>query len=146
MTSKFKPSGQVQTVLVVEDDADIREIMKLILFDQGFRILEAASEAEAMTMWNKNPYQVDLLIADVCIPYRSTGMELGRKLRAHKPDLKIIYTSGFGIDLLETDFAFCQEFYFLPKPFKPEQLLQMVTLCLDGLAEGRPDVSHIIPS
>ncbi len=130
------------TILVVEDDCDFREMIKLILFDAGYRILEAASEPDAISMWNKNPFQIDLLITDVCIPYRSTGVELARKLRAQKPDLRVIYTSGFGIELLQSEMIVAQDFYFLPKPFAPVQLLETICHCFG--TEVRPPLPFII--
>ena len=108
------------TILLVEDDPAVREVMRKILLNACYQVLTAESEAQALEIWERFNLQIDLLLTDVMIPHRTTGLELAKKLRATKPELKVIYTSGFGREICDRDPALTAS-SFLQKPFTLEQ-------------------------
>ena len=121
------------TILLVEDDPAVREVMRKILLNACYQVLTAESEAQALEIWERFNLQIELL-SDVMIPHRTTGLELAKKLRATKPDLKVIYTSGFGREICDRDPALTAS-SFLQKPFTPEELMIAVAATLENKAE-----------
>ena len=67
---------------------------------QGYRVIEAESGPDALFMWEKHRDRVDLLLTDMVMPGGLSGFELAEKLRAEKPELKVIYNSGYTDDML----------------------------------------------
>ncbi len=109
----------------MEDDAAIREVIREILCQSGYQVLTAESEAQALEVWERFGLRIDLLLSDVMIPYRTTGLALAKKLKGWKPELKVVYMSGFGREIGCGDpaMATCP---FLKKPFTPEELILVV--------------------
>src|SRR6185369_16428818 len=84
----IEPSADSKTILFVEDDPVVREMTCDILRQGGYLVLPADSERQALKAWDRFAKRIDVLLTDVMIPYRSTGLELARKLKRAKPDLK----------------------------------------------------------
>ena len=103
--------------------------MRKILLNACYQVLTAESEAQALEIWERFNLQIDLLLTDVMIPHRTTGLELAKKLRATKPELKVIYTSGFGREICDRDPALMAS-SFLQKPFTPDELMIVVAATL----------------
>ncbi len=123
--------GGAETILLVEDEPDLREMVRDILAGYDYHILEAASGVDALTVWDQADGKVDLLLTDMVMPDGMNGRELATLLRKRKPGLKIIYSSGYTAALLagESDKL---DGFFLPKPYRPQELAAMVRGCLDG--------------
>jgi len=114
-------------ILIVEDDAGVREFLRAILSSEGYQIFEADSEVQALKMWQKNFSQIDLLFTDLCIPYQTTGVDLAKKLCAEKPWLKVLYTSGFSPDIMSAEkVSLVVNVNFLCKPYPGSKLLTVV--------------------
>jgi CheY-like chemotaxis protein len=97
--------------------------MRDVLDECGYQIWEAADCLEALKVWNANAAQIDLLVADLAMPGGMDGRELADKLRRERPNLKVIFMSGFVPDLAESSHSTgC----FLQKPFSPENLTELV--------------------
>src|SRR5256885_12141684 len=109
--------------------------MQKILGDACYQVLTAESEAQALEIWERFNLQIDLLLTDVMIPHRTTGLELAKKLRATKPELKVIYTSGFGREICDRDPALTAS-SFLQKPFTPEELMVADAVTLEVKQES----------
>ena len=122
------------TILLVEDDPAVREVMRKILLNACYQVLTAESEAQALEIWERFNLQIDLLLTDVMIPHRTTGLELAKKLRATKPELKVIYTSGFGREICGGDPELTAS-PFLKKPFAPAELVDVVARSLEPKPE-----------
>src|SRR5262249_84658 len=118
--------GSPETILLVEDDCVMRELVSEILGQNGYLVLPADSERRALNTWNQFGRRVDLLLTDVMIPYRCTGTELARKLQRIKPGLKVLFMSGFGPEICAGDPAMASG-WFLPKPFSPAALVRIVS-------------------
>jgi PAS domain S-box-containing protein len=125
-------SGKGETILVVEDEAAVRELACMALRRRGYHVLEAADGPQAIEVWKKSLTRVDLLLTDMVMPSGMSGGELAKDLAGRNPDIKIIYTSGYSPEILKQDSLLTQGINFLPKPYDLPSLLKAVRLCLDG--------------
>ena len=131
-TSPTAIRGGAETILVVEDEPELRSLAREILEYYGYRVLEASGESGALTVWPRHVQEIDLLLTDVLMPEGVSGWELAGTLRKQKPHLKVICTSGHSVDLAGQTMARERGFLFLQKPFKPQSLAQAVRECLDA--------------
>jgi CheY-like chemotaxis protein len=112
------------TVLVVEDQADLRGLLRYILQAQGYTVFEAGSGSEAIEVAERRR-DIDLLITDIVMP-GMRGWELGQKLSSFHPTMKVQYISGHTDTDLINDGAILGDGILLEKPFRPELLLGKV--------------------
>jgi CheY-like chemotaxis protein len=126
--------GGEETILVVEDEPVLRDMAHLILQDCGYQVLEAGTAAEALQVWDRNPGGIDLVITDVVMPGGMSGRDLAARLRARRPDVKIIFTSGYNVEESPTDFFRRSDVVFLQKPYTRPTLAKAVRECLDKQA------------
>ncbi len=125
-----KPKPDRETVLVVEDDLRVLQLVRAILRQNGYTVLQAENGAEAIQCLDGRSEPVDLMITDVVMP-KMSGRELADLVLNMQPDMKVIYTSGY------TGSAFYREGFpdsdsiFLPKPFTPQALVSKVREVLD---------------
>ena len=124
--------GGSETVLVVEDEPALRELSVRQLRKLGYRILQASSGTEALSIWQQNADKVDLLFTDMVMPDGMTGRDLAETLLTQKPDLKVIYTSGYSLDVVEQDFALRKGAHFLQKPYPATLLSKTIRNLLDS--------------
>jgi CheY-like chemotaxis protein len=103
-----------ETVLVVEDEAQIRVVAKGILRRQGYRVLEASNAGEALLLFEQEPGAIDLLLTDVVMP-KMNGKVLADRLRQLRPGLKVIFMSGYTDGALVGQLA--EGAFFIQKPF-----------------------------
>jgi CheY-like chemotaxis protein len=122
--------GGKETILLVEDEPVLRELARVILKDYDYTVLEASTGVEAIKVFEAHNGQIDLLLTDMVMPEGMSGRELAEQLRARKPDLKVIYTSGYSADVMGND-AGPRDFRFLQKPYPPPQLAKLVRESLD---------------
>ncbi len=123
------PSAGI-TILVVEDEEMLREFVSHALGALGYRILTAANGREALKLWAEHRDQIDLLMTDMVMPESMSGRELAQTLTAEKPELKVIFTSGYSAELLGEDFEQEKNHGFLPKPYLPDHLAETVASSL----------------
>jgi two-component system cell cycle sensor histidine kinase/response regulator CckA len=121
-----------ETILVVEDEPALRELVVNILQMCGYRVLQAGTGMEALQMWEEHKAEVDLLLTDMVMPGGVSGPQLAQKLQAEDAGLKVIYTSGYSPGMAGKDIALLDGFNFLPKPYPPQKLAHLVRECLDG--------------
>ena len=120
-------------ILLVEDEPPLRSLVHSILERHGYQVTEAANGVEALRLWDQHQGQFDLLLTDMVMPEGISGRELAARLKAQKPDLKVIYTSGYTPDLLEPGLeGLCDGVNYLQKPYRPQLLTQTVRACLEG--------------
>ncbi len=118
------PSGV--TILVVEDEEMLREFVADALGILDYRVLTAADGREALEVWATHKDEIDLLLTDVVMPDSISGRQLAQKLILEKPDLKVIFTSGYSPELLGADFEQETQHGFLAKPYLPDRLAATV--------------------
>ena len=113
------------TVLVVDDQDVVRDVIKLSLESAGYRVLEAATPSEAPTLARNAGAEVDLLVTDVVMP-EMDAFELANRITCELPAVRVLYTSGY------TDAA--AEGPFIQKPFTPAELVAKVDSLLAATA------------
>jgi signal transduction histidine kinase/HAMP domain-containing protein len=124
--------GNGETILVVEDEPVLRDLAQLILQDCGYRVVQAGSGVEALTVWQKHQGAVDLLLTDVVMPDGLSGKDLAESLLGYKPSLKVIFTSGYNVDDLGTEITPRNRSQFLQKPYSRFTVAKAVKDCLKG--------------
>ena len=110
------------TVLLVEDESAVREATKRMLRKVGFTVLEARHGEDALQLWNRQGSSIDVVLTDVVMPVMG-GAELARALRQSRPDLRVVFMSGYTQGTLEMSAMDEGATRFLPKPFSAEQLV-----------------------
>ena len=128
-----RTQGGTETLMLVEDEDSLRQLVRRVLVRLGYRVIEAESGAKALPIWSEYRDEINLLITDMVMPDGVSGRELGTRLLADRPGLKIIYTSGYSQDLTEDGFALREGFDFISKPFNPLKLAQVVRERLDAV-------------
>jgi PAS domain S-box-containing protein len=118
-----------ETVLVVEDQADVRELIVETLGGVGFHVLSAAGGAEALALAARHVERIPLLVTDVIMPEMS-GPALAQRLVAIRPDLRVLFVSGYAEQRPVLNASNSQSM-FLAKPFAPDALVTAVRAILD---------------
>ena len=124
--------GGNETILVVEDEPVLRELAHLILRDRGYRVLEASSGVEALSLCQRQPEPIHLLVTDMIMPEGVSGKELAEQLVAKRPKLKVIFTSGYNVDEMGGEFIPKDGSRFLQKPYNHLTLARTVRESLDA--------------
>ncbi len=120
-----------ETILVVEDEPSVRSVLSRVLREQGYQVLEASHGRDALGIAADPAARIDLIIADVVMPELG-GRELALQLGARRPDVPILFTSGYtGHDVVERGMIE-RDWPFLPKPVAPDALARKVRELLDG--------------
>ncbi len=114
-----------ETVLLVEDENGVRKLVRHMLEDLGFHVLEASSGPEALEICSRYPDPVHLLLSDVVMP-RMSGRELADRLQNLRPGMKVLYMSGYVDDAVVLHGVFHAEAVFLQKPFDAASLADKV--------------------
>lgn len=126
--------GTEETVLVVEDDDDVRAYSVESLRELGYRVLEAHDGPSAIRLLERQP-RVDLLFTDVVLPSGMTGAQVAAQARALRPNLKVLYTTGYARNAIIHHGRLDKGVSLITKPFSFADLAAKVRDVLDGLAE-----------
>jgi len=126
-----KPDSGSETILLVEDDADVREFTVAVLQDYGYRVLQAAGGTEALEVWKWHGARIALLLTDMILEGDQTGIELAAALRRERPALAVICTSGHGREIMQHSAALPGGCHFLQKPCRPQALAHAIRSILD---------------
>ncbi|MGS4885680.1 cell cycle histidine kinase CckA [Roseibium sp. MB-4] len=119
------------SILLVEDEEAVRAFAARALASRGYTVHEAGTGMEALEVMEETGGDVDLVVSDVVMP-EMDGPSLLVELRKTRPDLKIIFVSGYAEDAFEENLPANEKFFFLPKPFTLKQLATTVKDVLDG--------------
>jgi len=121
-----------RTILVVEDDRDVREIALAVLEEAGYRVLEAASGDEAYRLLLAHPdLRIDALFTDVVMPGRFDGIDLANAARELRPELRVLYSTGFA-NLIRDNRDSDLQGPVLRKPYRPGELRAALAALLEG--------------
>ncbi len=129
--SQFRARGGNETILVVEDERDLREIIARTLNRHGYRVFQTVDGQNALAVWAEYKNEIDLLFTDVIMPGGINGRELAEKCQAEKPGLKVIFSSGYGAEVLGKDSKLDPDINYLQKPYLPQTLARVIRSCLD---------------
>ena len=134
MLTPDRPQGGDETIFLVEDEPALRGVAAKVLRNYGYAVITATSGAEALKAWPDHAEKVDLLLTDMVMPDGVSGRELAQQLRTVKPDLKVLFSSGYSTELVGRDALLQDGKNFLPKPYNPDKLARTVRKCLDNPA------------
>ncbi len=129
---KERPRGGTETILIAEDNGDVRTMLVKVLQGAGYGVLEAVDGEDAVAKFQMEP-AVRLLLFDVIMPNRN-GKEAYDSIRARRPDVRVIFISGYTADILDKSGISEKEFDFLQKPVHAPALLAKVREVLDRKA------------
>ena len=129
---KIAVRGGTETILLVEDEGPVRELVARLLQNQGYQVWQAASGNEALQVWREHKKQISLLLTDLVMPGNMNGHDLAENLRGERPGLKVIFTSGYSAEIVGKNFKLEADLNFLQKPYQPQTLALAVRRCLDG--------------
>ncbi len=125
------PRGGTESILLVEDDPQVRSLARRLLEMQGYRVQVAATGAAALALWEQTENAFDLVVTDLVMPGGISGKELVERLHAQHPGLKAIYISGYSGEVAGHDMSLREGVNFFQKPFGTTALLECVRACLD---------------
>ena len=124
-------SGGNETVLLVEDEPALRVLVRNILEVYGYKVLEASHGREALGVWEQHRDKIDLLLTDIVMPEGISGIELADLLKKDEPKLRVIYTSGYSVELFKEKHRLIEGQNFLAKPYQPRILASTIRSCLE---------------
>ncbi len=112
-------------ILLAEDDATLREVMRTVLTEHGYYVIEAADGRQAVDIFEQNRDRIHLVLIDVIMPEMS-GREASDKIRKMKPDVKVLFISGYTADHLSAKGILEEEMHYVSKPISPRKLLRKI--------------------
>ena len=110
----------------------MRGLVVEVLEHHGYRVLEAESADAALEVWAQHRSEIELLLTDIVMPGTLNGLELGPRLQAEAPELKVIYSSGYSADLFTTEVQLQDGVNYLPKPYLFSKLAGIIFRALEG--------------
>ena len=131
------PARGSVTILIVEDDENLRNLLHRSLENNGFCVFPAADGAEALRLCQQHAGRIDLVVSDVVMP-RVNGLQLSERIRVARPDTKFLFITGFGDQFPELRELIKYSTNVLEKPFLPSELLRKVEDALNEVGK----VSH----
>ncbi len=133
--TNFRQRGGNETILVVEDERDLRDFVARELRRHGYRIFEAVDGPSALQIWAEYKNQINLVFTDVIMVGGMNGREVAEHIWRENPKMKVIFSSGYGADMLGKDFKLDPGIVYLQKPYLPQVLTKTVRACLDAPAK-----------
>lgn len=124
-------TGGVETILVAEDDPDVRRLLVAMLEQFGYSVIEAVDGEDAVVRFQEHRDRIDLVILDVIMP-KMNGKESADRIRAVQPDVKLIFSSGYTADIIQAKGILESGVRFLQKPVQPQALLSAIRKTLQG--------------
>jgi CheY-like chemotaxis protein len=120
-----------ETILVVEDDDDLRDVVERILANNGYQVISAASGAKAIDAAKEHDGHIDLLLTDVVMP-QMQGNEVARVIAADRPGLRVLFMSGYAEPALGAGGSLEPGAILLEKPFTEPTVLALVRRVLEA--------------
>ena len=140
--SEASPVGGTETILLVEDEASVRDLTRRMLEESGYRVLSAANGSEALRLCTVNREHLDLMITDVVMP-QMRGVEVARRVARIRPGLRVLFMSGYTDNSIDLDIA--ESVWFLQKPFVLGELLSAVREALQAPPPSRTPAMDLEP-
>jgi len=120
-----------EMLLLIEDDEVVRKVTKTMLEGLGYEVLEAAKGEQALELFRKNKEQVQLVISDMIMP-GLTARDVHKELQNIRPDIKVLFISGYTADVLERKGIEKEKTHFISKPLRPDALSKKIRDVLEG--------------
>jgi two-component system cell cycle sensor histidine kinase/response regulator CckA len=132
-----KPERGDGLILVVEDEPTVLDLAAVSLRSQGYDVLTAGGPLEALRIFDRTGEKINLVVTDIMMPEMS-GPEMAKEMRLKRPEVKLLFMSGYSEEKLNPyDFS-GEQIRFMPKPFNPSELAAIVQKCLsdDSMLPG----------
>jgi two-component system cell cycle sensor histidine kinase/response regulator CckA len=129
--SETPSAGGTETILLAEDDAILRELNRLILSSAGYSVIEAVDGEDALNKFMVHQNEIDILTFDVIMP-KIDGKKAYEEISKVRPELKVIFMSGYAKDIIDRECFMKDEVSFMAKPLMPSDLLNKVRYLLDN--------------
>ncbi len=125
-----KHASRDKTILLAEDAEIVREMVEEILKNDGYEVFSYPDGQEAFSFFKENASRLDLVVTDIVMP-RMNGKELAQQCRRERPDVGVLYMSGYLDSQLNTEEDLAGNTDFIAKPFRPAELLQKIEELID---------------
>jgi CheY-like chemotaxis protein len=135
------PGRGSETILLVEDDDTVRKLVRETLESQGYLVLDAPGAADAQAIATRHDGPIPLLITDVVMP-RLSGPELAKQLTAVRPDMKVLFISGYTDNAVVNNGVLTSSMAFLQKPFTPSAIARKVRQVLEKNGHRTGGAAH----
>lgn len=132
ITPPISQQNWSETILLVEDEDPVRLVMTKLISRFGYRVLAAADGLEALELWSTHASEIDMLLTDMVMPEGLSGLDLAEILHGQKPNLKVIITSGYSAQTINSGYSLHPAFTFLAKPCDARTLATTIRECLDS--------------
>ena len=119
------PVSGSETILIVEDEEEVRSFVVQALSSHGYRVLQAAEGNQALTLAERHTGSIDVLLTDVVLPGMN-GRDLADRFRIARPKIKVIYTSGYTQDIIANRGVLPDDISYIPKPYTADQIAAKV--------------------
>ncbi|HEU5071708.1 MAG TPA: ATP-binding protein [Verrucomicrobiae bacterium] len=130
------PGGD-ETILVVEDEPELREMAVQILESFGYKHLQAASAAEALALWKSESGAINLVLTDMVMPGGMSGRDLAKQLIRERPRLPVVIASGYSVDDISDELSGNKNITFVQKPYNLDVLARAIRNALDAQPRSR---------
>jgi DNA-binding response OmpR family regulator len=120
----------METILVVEDEPSVRELIAAVLEQRGYKVIKAADAYDAIHLSRQHPGSIEMLVTDVVMP-KMSGPQLARQLLPQRPDMNVLYLSGHTDNAVAHHGVLEPGVEFLAKPFSQDALLKKIRNLLD---------------
>lgn len=120
-----EPAGGTELILMAEDDESMRGLYRELLEEFGYTVIEAIDGLDALNKFNEHASDIRLVILDAVMPGMK-GLDVYRAIRKEKPDTKVLFCSGYSIDIIEKELKKDPLLQFLGKPYMPKELLMKI--------------------
>lgn len=121
--------GGTETILLAEDDSDVRRLISELLKSNGYKVIEASDGVEAINKFHEKKDEIKLVLLDLIMPAKS-GRDVYNLIKGIRPDIKSLFMSGYSFDILKDQIV--KESQFISKPVSPFELLKKIREVLDN--------------
>jgi CheY-like chemotaxis protein len=128
--TKVLPVGRSETILLVEDEDSVRRVARVLLEEFGYTVLEAGDGEAGVNVFQENQDRIRLVLCDVIMP-KKNGQETYEEIRKMRPDIRMIFMSGYTADIVEQKGLLESGLDIISKPLNPSELLQSIRKTLD---------------
>lgn len=125
----LQPRRGAETILLAEDEPDVRDVIKTMLENFGYKVIESVDGVDAIRRYKENEEYINLLVFDLLMPHKN-GKEAYDEIKKINPDVKIVYVSGYSDDIIKRS-IFEEGLDFISKPLKPNDFLRKIREVLD---------------
>ena len=130
-SDETQPRGGTETILVAEDDEQLRQLSEMILTQNGYTVISAKDGEDAINKFIDHKNEIQLVIIDVIMPKKS-GKEAYDRIKAMSPSIKVLFSSGYTGDRIDSYILSKEDCSFINKPVSPKDLLRKVRELLDN--------------